>query len=129
MITSTYYVQGRVSDDGLYAVCSYFYDKEATRQVQGSTLSIPLGADACTIQQADRSDLVLLAASFKTLGHAPVMKESNFSPADIEGAVEVSMPATTVVTKGVVLLFSNPGAVEGLYASADPQVVNGDGGS
>ncbi|HEY8879414.1 MAG TPA: hypothetical protein VIN03_17725, partial [Roseateles sp.] len=81
---------------------------------------------ACTIQQADGSALVLLAASFKTLGHAPVMTEGNFAPADTDGALDVPMPTASVVTKGVVLLFSNLGAVDGLYASSDPQVVNGD---
>ena len=127
MSTSTYFVQASVSEDGLYADCSYFYDKAATQPVEGSTLTIPLGSGACNIQQADGSDLVLLAASFKTLGHAPVMKESNFSPADAEGSLDVSMPTASVVTKGVVLLFSNAGAVDGLYASSDPQITNGDG--
>lgn len=127
MSTSTYFVQARISDDGLYADCSYFYDKAATEPVEGSTLNIPMDAGACTIQQADGSALVLLAASFKTLGHAPVMKESNFAPADADGSLDVSMPTASVVTKGVVLLFSNPGAVEGLYASSDPEITNGSG--
>ena len=128
MSTSTYFVQARISDDGLYADCSYFYDKAATQPVEGSRLNIPLGSGACNIQQADGSALVLLAASFKTLGHAPVMKEGNFSPADAGGSLDVSMPTASVVTKGVVLLFSNSGAVAGLYASSDPEVTNGDGG-
>ena len=125
--TSTYFVQARISDDGLYADCSYFYDKAATDPVTGSTLYIPGDAGACTIQEADGSALTLLAASFKTLGHAPVMKEGNFAPANAEGALDITMPTTSVVTKGVVLLFSNPGAVEGLYASSDPEITNGSG--
>lgn len=127
MPTSTYFVQASISDDGLHADCSYFYDKEATQPVEGSSLSIPFGTDACSIQQADGSALVLLGASFKTLGHAPVMTDSNFSAADGEASLDVPMPTGEVVTKGVVLLFSNPGTVEGLYASADPEVTNGSG--
>jgi hypothetical protein len=126
MTTSTYFVQGRVSADGLFADCSYFLDKEATQPVEGSTLNIPFGSSACNIQQADGSELVLLGASFKTLGHAPVMKDSNFSAA-VEASLDVPMPTSSVVTKGVVLLFSNSGSVQGLYASSDPEVTNGGG--
>lgn len=127
MTTTTYFVQASISDDGLYAVCSYFYDKAATQPVEGSSLNIPFGAEACSIQQADGSELALLGASFKTLGHAPVMTDGNFSAADAQSSLDVPMPTGNVVTKGVVLLFSNPGAVNGLYASADPEVTNGDG--
>jgi hypothetical protein len=127
MSTSTYFVQAKISDDGLYAACSYFLDKAATQPVEGSTLSVPMGADACTIQQAHGSELVLLGASFKTLGHAPVMTDSNFSAADGTASLDVPMPTSNVVTKGVVLLFSNSGAVDGLYASSDPELTNGSG--
>lgn len=128
-MTTTYYVQARISDDGLYADCSYFYDKAATRPVDGSSLSIPLGDEVCAIEQADGSALVLLGASFKTLGHAPIMREANFAATDGTSSLGVPMPAEQVVTKGVVLLFSNPGAVEGLYASSDPEVTNGGRGN
>lgn len=125
--TSIYYVQAFISEDGLYADCSYFYDKAAKLPVAGSTLAIPTEAGACTIQQAEGSDLMLLGASFKTLGHAPVMTDSNFSAADGQSSLDVPMPTSSVVTKGVVLLFSNPGTVDGLYASADPEITNGGG--
>lgn len=127
MTTSTYFVQASISEDGLYADCSYFLDKAATQPVEGSTLNIPMGSGACNIQQADGSALVLLGASFKTLGHAPVMTESNFAAADGQASLDVPMPTSSVVTKGVVLLFSNAGAVAGLYASSDPEVTNGEG--
>ena len=127
MSSSTYFVQARISADGLFADCSYFLDKAATQPVEGSSLRIPMGASACSIQQADGSELVLLGASFKTLGHAPVMTDSNFSAADGQASLDVPMPSSNAVTKGVVLLFSNPGAVNGLYASADPEITNGAG--
>lgn len=125
--TSIYYVQAFISEDGLHADCSYFYDKQATQPVEGSILAIPTEAGGCTIEQADGSDLVLLGASFKTLGHAPVMTDGNFSAADGTASLSVPMPTSSVVSKGVVLLFSNSGAVDGLYASADPVIVNGSG--
>ncbi|RZL33371.1 MAG: hypothetical protein EOP35_18050 [Rubrivivax sp.] len=126
-MTTTYYVQARISDDGLYADCSYFYDKAAKEPLEGSLLSVPFGEETCAIEQADGSALVLLAASFKTLGHAPVMRDTNFAAADGTSSLGVPMPATEVVTKGVVLLFSNPGTVDGLYASSDPEITNGSG--
>lgn len=124
-MTTTYYVQARISDDGLYAECGYFYDKAGTQPVEGTTLNINLGEEFCAIEEADGSALVLLGASFKTLGHAPVMREANFAATDGTSSLGIPMPAGQVVTKGVVLLFSNPGAVESLYASSDPEVTNG----
>lgn len=124
-MTTTYYVQARISDDGLFADCSYFYDKAATDPVEGSTLNVPLGEEVCAIEQADGSALVLLAASFKTLGRAPVMRDTNFAATDGTSSLAVPMPAQDKVTKGVVLLFSNPDRVDNLYPSADPEITNG----
>lgn len=122
-MATTYYVRARISDDGFFADCSYFYDQAGTDPVEGSVLSIPPGDRSCSIAQADGSDLVLLGASYKTLGHAPVMSDSNFAAADAQKELAVPMPSAPV-TKGVVLLFSNSGSVEALYASADPEITN-----
>ncbi|MFG6465844.1 hypothetical protein [Roseateles sp. BYS87W] len=124
---TTYYVQGKISADGNYADCSYFLDQAAKQPVEGSTLSISYGETACAIAQADGSELVLLGASFKTLGRPPVMTDSNFSATDGTGSLQVPMPPSTVVTKGIVLLFSKAGSVDGLYASSDPELTNGSG--
>jgi len=126
-MTTTYYVQASISKDGLFADCSYFYDKAATQPVEGSTLSVPFGDEVCVFEQADGSELVLLGASFKTLGAAPVMRGTNFAATDGTSSLGVPMPPDEEVTKGVVLLFSNPGRVDSLYASADPEITNGSG--
>lgn len=123
-MTTTYYIKSSISPSGLYADCSYFYDQAGEQPVPAGPLSIPQSAGVCTLGPVDGSELVLLGASYKTLGSPPVMTESNFSPADEQGLVTVNMPTSKVVTKGVVLLFSNPGAVSELYASSDPELVN-----
>lgn len=124
MSTNTYYVKASISASGLYADCSYFYDAAGKEPVPSGTLSIPQAAGVCELAQADGSALTLLGASYKTLGSPPVMTPSNFSPADEQGVVEISMPTSKVVTKGVILMFSNPGSVNELYASSDPEVIN-----
>lgn len=123
-MTTTYYIKASISPSGLYAVCSYFYDKAATDPVPAGPLSIPQDAGGCHMELAEGSELALLGASYKTLGSQPFMTDNNFSPADEQGVVTVSMPTAKVVTKGVILLFSNPGAVDTLYASSDPEVIN-----
>jgi len=128
-MTITYYVQASISEDGQYAACDYFYDKAAKEPVTGSKLRIPYGAETCVIEQADGSALVLLGASFKTLGQPPVMRDSNFSSTDGTNSLGIPMPSDREVVKGVVLLFSNPGSVDSLYASADPEVTNGRDGN
>ena len=47
-----------------------------------------------------------------------------FAAANDENIVSFTMPTTTTITKGVVLLFSTPGTVQNLYPSTDPQVTN-----
>lgn len=122
----TYYVQATISGD--YAACQYFYDKQATDRVDGSTLRVDLGETSCIIEQADGSQLTLLGVSYKTIGSTPAMNDKNFCPADDQNAVTVPMPTGQTVTKGAVLLFSNNGAqVDALYASADPEVTNAPG--
>lgn len=123
-----YYVRAKVAGDGQFADCEYFYDKEGQLPVNKTVLKIPHSANAGYIEQVTDSPLWLIGATYKTLGQAPAMNASNFSPADDQNSVQISMPDNSRVTKGVVLLFSNPGNVENLYPSADPQLTNeGDG--
>ncbi len=122
--SNTYFIKASVDPSGLFAVCSYFYDKAGQQPVPAGPLSIAQEAGGCQFGQAQGSDLVLLGASFKTLGGHPTMSDSNFCPADAAGMLTISMPTAKVVTKGVVLLFSNPGLVNSLYASSDPEVIN-----
>ncbi len=123
-MTTTYYVKSSVSSNGLFADCSYFYDQAGTKPVPEGPLSIPMAAGGCEFAKTDGSELVLLGATYKTLGSPPFMTDSNFSAADELGIVTVNMPTARVVTKGVILLFSNPGVVDSLYASTDPEVIN-----
>lgn len=126
-MTTEYFVRATVDPSGLFASCLYFYDQAGTRPVEGSQLKIPLDAGGCMIGQADGSELVLLGASFKTLGAPAGMNAKNFTPSDDENTLVIPMPTASMVEKGVVLLFSNAGTqVDALYASSDPVVVNSD---
>lgn len=118
------YVEASISTDGNFADCKYFKDREATQPIEGSEIHIPTTSGACTFGQADTTELLLIGATFKTIGSTPGMNASNFCPANDENEVAVTMPTDTVITKGVVLLFSTPGSVENLYPSSDPQVMN-----
>ncbi|HEY1129239.1 MAG TPA: hypothetical protein VGF12_07535 [Roseateles sp.] len=122
-MTTTYYVKAQA--DGLFAACSYFTDPECKEPVKGSRLVIPPTADACEIAEAQGSELALLGAAYKTLGHEAVMTDHNFNAA-VAGAVSVGMPTTSIVTKGVILIFSDRGTVKTLYPSDDPEVTNGE---
>lgn len=118
------YVEGNVSADGNFADCVYYRDREGTDPYPGPELSIPQDSGECVFAQADTTSLLLIGATFKTIGSAPGMNASNFAPANDENEVNFSMPLTQVITKGVVLLFSTPGVVDNLYPSSDPQVTN-----
>ncbi len=122
-MTTTYYV--KASPDGAFAACDYYADPECTQPVADDALKVPASASACDIAEADGCELALVGASYKTLGHAPVMTDSNFAAA-VSGVVSIGMPTTKTVTKGVVLIFSTRDTVSTLYASADPQITNGD---
>lgn len=122
-MTTTYYVQAQPA--GAFASCRYFADPACTQPVDPKDLHVDLGEDCCGIAEAASSELALLGASYKTLGHAPVMTDHNFSPA-VEGVVSVPMPTQAVVTKGVVLIFSARDNVSTLYPSSDPEVGNGN---
>ena len=119
---TTYYVKASVATNGVMAVAATSpipSTDPATLRCQS-----PSARGYCDFIQGDGSDLVLLGATYKTLGHAPVMTDGNFAAAT-NGTVTVVMPKGTEVTKGVVLIFSDPGKVETLYPSSDPTVVNG----
>lgn len=122
-MTTTYYVKAQPA--GQFAACSYFSDPQCTQPVAANALVVPPDTPACQIAEADGSELTLLGASYKTLGHAPVMTNHNFAAA-VSGAVSIAMPTTMTVTKGVVLIFSTRDTVATLYPSADPQITNGD---
>lgn len=121
-----YFVSATTDPTNEYAVCTYYYDREATQPVGGSQLTISETAGSCAIGSANGSSLALLAATFKTIGAPANMSGRNFVSTDDNGFIQVPMPTDTVVHKGVVLLFSTPDEVENLYASADPVVVNSD---
>ncbi len=124
-MTNTFYVAAQVSADGNFADCTYYADQAGTEPIEGSTLHIPRDAGSCTFAQADNTTLLLIGATFKTIGSAPGMNGSNFAPATDENIVTFAMPTNgSIITKGVVLLFSTPGQVENLYPSSDPQVLN-----
>ncbi|MFY7865547.1 hypothetical protein [Roseateles sp.] len=125
MSTNTYYVLSALDSSKQYAICSYYLDKAAT-QPASQPLRIPTNAGACLIGQADGSELLLMGTVFKKLGQAPALNASNFTPTNDDGFVNITMPTQDVVTKGVILLFSNVGPVASIYPSSDPQVVNGD---
>jgi hypothetical protein len=124
MTTTTYYVQAQ--PEGLFAACRYFADPACTQPVDPKSLIVPPTAGSCEIAEAQDSELALLGASYKTLGHAAVMTDHNFSAA-ASGVVSVAMPTTKTVTKGVVLIFSTRDTVSTLYPSSDPEVSNGEG--
>ncbi|HEY1399595.1 hypothetical protein [Roseateles sp.] len=119
------YVAAEISADGNFADCKYYTEPDGlpAHEIPGSELHIPINAGECIFGLAETSSLLLIGATFKTIGSAPGMNASNFAPADDENFVALSVPAITV-TKGVVLLFSTPGTVENLYPSSDPQVIN-----
>ncbi len=123
-MATTIYVAGSISADGNFADCVYYKDREATDPYPGSELSIPQDSGECIFAQADTTSLLLIGATFKTIGSAPGMNASNFSPANDENEVHFPMPVTSIITKGVVLLFCSPGVVDNLYPSSDPQVTN-----
>jgi hypothetical protein len=122
-MTTTYYVKAQPA--GQFAACDYFSDPQCTQPVAANALVVPPGSPACQIAEANGSALALLGATYKTLGHAPVMTDHNFAAA-VSGAVSVAMPTSTTVTKGVVLIFSTRDSVASLYPSADPQITNGE---
>lgn len=124
MQTNIFYVQGKIDPSGDFAACSYFYDKAATQPYPGATFRIPTNSGACLLTQADGSELVLVGAVYKTLGLPPALNNNNYCTSNDEGTVSVPMPVTEVVTKGVVLLFADPGKVQALYPSSDPQIIN-----
>lgn len=125
-MNSPYYVQAHVDDlTGQFAICKYFTDADCTEPAT-MPLRVSASADACPIAQALSSALILIGAVFKTLGHAPVLNDQNFTPAT-DGVVQIVMPTDRTATKGVVLMFSDPGKVEALYPSCDPEVPNDQG--
>ena len=123
-MTVTVYVGADVSADGNFADCTYYRDHEGDEPIEGSEIHIPMTAGAFTFEQSLKGSLSLIGATFKTLGTAAGMNASNFAPANDDGQVTFAMPTNTVITKGVVLLFSTPGVGENLYPSSDPQVIN-----
>ena len=120
---NTYYVQARIDELGIFANCRYFSDYAATQPVV-PPLRVAADAGACLITQADGSELALIGTVFKTLGQAPALNISNYCPASDNGTVAISMPTSSTVTKGVVLLFSDPKTVTMMYPSQDPQIIN-----
>lgn len=123
-MAATIYVEGNISADGNFADCKYYRDQAGTDPYPSSDISIPQDSGECIFAQADTTTLLLIGATFKTIGSTPGMNASNFAPADDENAVHFPMPVASIITKGVVLLFSTPGVVESLYPSSDPQVTN-----
>ncbi len=122
-MTTTYYVKAQPA--GAFAASSYFSDPACTQPVPPNALAVPPGTAACLITEAAGSELVLLGATYKTLGHSAVMTDHNFTAAQ-SGTVSITMPSKQSVTKGVVLIFSTRGTVSTLYPSSDPEVTNGD---
>lgn len=127
-MASIFYVRAVVSSDGNFADCTYFLKADGSGEISGSTFSIPKDAGECVFAPTDDSPLILIGATFSTLGSNPSLNAGNFKPADAEHAVPVSMPTNYVATKGVVLLFSDRVVVDNLYPSSDPQIIN-DGGA
>ncbi|MBB3194782.1 hypothetical protein [Roseateles terrae] len=123
-MTAEFFVRATPSDDGNFAECSYYADKQATTPIPGSTFNVRKNAGECIFTEADGSSLTLIGASFSTLGGTPGMNSSNFCPADADHSIRVNMPTTFICTKGVVLLFSSPDVVDNIYPSSDPQIIN-----
>ncbi len=120
----TVYVNATISADGNFADCTYSKNADGSDPIEGSDIHIPTDAGECSFAQADDTSLLLIGATFKTIGSTPGMNSSNFAPATDENVVSFTMPTTSTITKGVVLLFSTPGTVQNLYPSSDPQVTN-----
>lgn len=118
------YVSAKISPDGNFADCIYSQNFDGSNPYDSGEISIPENSGECVFAQAESTELLLIGATFKTIGSAPGMNASNFAPADDENNVAFTMPLTSIITKGVVLLFSTPGIVESLYPSSDPQVTN-----
>ena len=122
-MTNTYYVRARPDATGTFAICSYYADIDANEEAK-PPLRVPTNVDSCFIGQANGSALLLIGSVFKTLGHPPALNNSNYSPADDDGYITVSMPTDAQVTKGVVLLFADQETVTTIYPSEDPEVTN-----
>lgn len=121
----TVYVAAKISADGNFADCKYYQDQAGTHEIPGSTIHIATNAGECVFAPCELTELMLIGATFKTIGSPSSMNSSNFTPADDENVLSFTMPTSGApITKGVVLLFSTPGTVENLYPSSDPQVVN-----
>lgn len=125
-MANTYYVRAKPDASGTFAVCTYYADIDANSEAK-QPLRVPANVNNCMIGQANGSDLVLIGSVFKTLGHPPALNNSNYSPADDNGFITVSMPTDALVTKGVVLLFADPETVTTIYPSEDPEVTNTPG--
>lgn len=122
---TTIYVSAQISPDGNFADCVYSRNSDGSDPYSSADISIPQVSGECVFAQAvKKTDLLLIGATFKTIGSAPGMNSSNFAAADDENVVRFTMPTTSVITKGVVLLFSTYGTVQSLYPSSDPQVTN-----
>jgi len=128
MATNTYYVKASIDAAQQFAVCQYFKNADGTDPVPaGQALTISRTAPSCTLSLIQSPELLLIGVVYKTLGNEPVLTAGNFQPASNENTVEVKMPTDKIVTKGVVLMFSNSGgAVECLYPSDDPEIKNSD---
>ena len=119
MPSTNYTVSVQLDASGEIALCQY---ADAGGKPAQSPLKVPLG-HSCTFVSAAGQPLVLVGAVFKTLGNAPVLTGNNFAAA-VNGAVTVVMPPADVVTKGVILLFADPGNVKSLYPTSDPEIIN-----
>ncbi len=122
-MSNTFYVRAKPDATGAFAVCSYYTDIDATLEAT-QPLRVPSTVDSCFIGQAKGSQLLLIGSVFKTLGNPSGLNNSNYSPADDDGFITVSMPTDALVTKGVVLLFADGKTVTTLYPSEDPEVTN-----
>lgn len=123
MTINTFYVKAQVDPSGNYADASYFKDAACT-QPASQPLRVSQSAGVCNFVQAAGSPLTLVGSVFKTLGQPTGLNQQNFSTANDEYVVAVPMPTATIVTKGVVLMFSSPGVVDSLYPTTDPEVKN-----
>ncbi len=123
-MASVFFVRATPSNDGNFAECSYFADKQGQNPIEGSSFSVPKDTGECIFSEADGSVLKLIGATYSTLGGAPSMNSSNFCPADFTSSIRFNMPTSFISTKGVVLLFSNRDVVENIYPSNDPQIMN-----
>ena len=122
-MANTFYVRAKPDATGAFAICTYYADIDANAAAE-QPLRVPTNVDACYIGQARGSDLLLIGSVFKTLGNPPGLNNSNYSPADDDGYITVTMPTDALVSKGVVLLFADPKVVTTIYPSEDPEVTN-----